>query len=61
MNELWENEGEDVPRDAALSEKNPLEWDADSTEGADVPCQPLPDYESTFFQVVPGVEVIDAQ
>lgn len=59
MNETWENEG--GRSYDALTEEEPLEWDADSTEGDDVQVQPLPDFEPTLFTVVPGREVIDAQ
>ena len=36
-----------------------LEWDADSTEGEDVPFEELPDFEPSRFTLVPGKAVID--
>ena len=42
-----------------LYEEEPLEWDADSTEGDDVQVQPLPEFEPGLFTAVPGKEVIE--
>lgn len=63
ITDSFNNPNDDLGADAhwTAAEEEPLEWDADSTEGADVDFQPLPEYEPTLFTEVPGREVIDAQ
>lgn len=41
-----------------LYEEEPLEWDADSTEGDYVQTWPLPEYDPALFTEVPGKEEI---